>query len=144
MKTKRLVLASAVFLACIFSSAAYSQTVPGGGTECPIAYSVKRNNGNNPKVCNGNPEIRVTFLQMPAPDAIPSLTSIEYLGQPLSKISLPANGTIVNTGRGYISYCVSSTSKTVENPLDKIPPATKLVLELTASNGVICRTENLN
>lgn len=144
MKTKQFKSASLLILACIFSGAAFSQIVPGGGTECPKSYSVKRNNGNDKKVCNGDAEIRVTFLQLPTSHEVPSITSIEYEGQPLSNISLPASGTLVTTGKGYISYCVKATSKSRGDPLGKIPAGAKLVLELTSPNGVVCRTDNGN
>lgn len=140
-----LINTSFLCLACIFSTPAFSQTVPGGGTECPTSYTVKRNNGHDKKVCNGDAEIRVSFIQLPAPNDIPSITSIEYEGQPLTDISLPVAGTLVRTGKGYISYCIkASSSKSKGDPLDKIPAAAKLVLELMAPNGVVCRTDNGN
>ena len=143
MKTK-LIFTIFLFSACLFSIAAFSQTVPGGGSECPTSYSIKKSNGNGSGGCNGEAEIRVTFLQMPSPQDIPSITAIEYQAQPVTNIALPAKGILVNNGQGYISYCISaSTSKNNGNSFAKLPPAAKIVLELTTQTGVVCRTDNI-
>ncbi|HUS03338.1 MAG TPA: hypothetical protein VMY77_16475 [Chitinophagaceae bacterium] len=145
MKTKQLMFAPVLFLGCLFSIAAFSQTVPGGGSECPSSYSIKRNNGNSVGICNSDAEIRITFLDIPSPQDIPSITSIEYEGQRIPGISFPVRGALVTVGKGYISYCVAAaTGKSSGNALSKIPPGAKLILELTTPTGIVCRTDNAN
>ena len=145
MKTKPIIPAILLFLVCNFSTAAFAQTAPGGGFECPTSYSFTRNNGNGWGVCNGDAQIRVRFNQMPLPENIPVLSAIYYQGRALTKVILPAVGNLVTNGQGYVSYClVGTVQKNNRNSFDYMSRSVKIVLEFTYPDGSICRTDNVN
>ncbi len=142
MKPRLIIFAFLLFLVYFISAKAFSQTAPGGGSECPLSYSFKRNNGNGWGVCNGDQQIRVTFSPMLAPENIPVLTAIYFQGQLLSRFILPVTGDLINKQQGYVSYCLrGSFPKNNANPFSIISPSIKLVLEFTYPDGMICKTD---
>lgn len=145
MKHRLIIFAFLLFLIYFLSAKAFSQSAPGGGSECPTSYSFKRNNGNGWGVCNGDEQIRVTFSPMPSAGNIPLLTAIYYQGQPVSKVIFPVSGELVTHGQGYVSYCLrGSPHKNKGNPFGKISASIKVVLEFTYPDGMICRTDVVN
>ncbi|HEY8691088.1 MAG TPA: hypothetical protein VIM07_17780 [Chitinophagaceae bacterium] len=138
-----LLLASIFFL----STSSFAQTVPGGsgdgsggvidsgpggGTvyDCPISYSLKRNNGNGWAVCNGDGQIRIAFSQLPT--EIPQLTGIFYKANKITTINYPVDGDVSDPTLPYISYCLTGGN---------IPPAKQLTFQFTYPNGQVCTTD---
>jgi hypothetical protein len=141
MKTKTAIFSLLFCLACIFSLSTFGQTAPGGGFDCPNSYSIKKNNGGG--ICHGDALVTVIFNPMPLPGDIPMLTAIYCQGQPLNNI-LPAQGYLTTKdGEINVTYCLTeSTDK--KTSVNNISPSSKLVLEFTYSNGMVCRTDNTN
>ena len=145
MKVKLIIFAFLLFLIYFLSAKGFSQTAPGGGSECPISFSFIRNNGNGSGVGNADAQVRVAFSPLPSAENIPLLSAIYYQGQSVDKVILPVRGELVIRGRGYISYCLKeSLPKNNGNPFGKISPAIKVVLEFTYPDGMICRTDHVN
>ena len=141
MKTIPLIFSLLFSLTCIFPATAFSQEDSGGGSECPISYSIKKNNGSG--VCKGDALVTVIFNPVPTPGNIPRLTAIYYKGQTVGNM-LPVQGHLVNKGREtHISYCVTEAVSR-KNSFSNISPANKLVLEFTYPNGTSCRTHPAN
>ena len=141
MKTKPVIFLLLFFLPGILPVTAFAQMDSGGGSECPISYSFKKNNGGGK--CGGNALVAVIFNPMPLPGNIPVLTGIYYKGQPLVN-KLPVEGYLVTRGRDInISYCLSERGSQ-KGSFSNISPAGKLVLEFTYRDGTTCRTHNAN
>lgn len=141
MKTKPAIFSFLFFLASIFSLTAFAQKDSGGGSECPISYSFKKNNGGG--ACKGDALITVIFNPMPLPANIPMLTAIYYKGEPLGN-KLPAQGYLATKGgETNISYCLTEPASK-KNSFSNISPADKLVLEFTYADGTTCRTHIVN
>ncbi len=137
MKTKPVIFSFLFYLTCILSATAFAQQDTGGGYECPISYSFKKNNGGG--ACHGDALVSVRFNPMPLAGNIPMLTAIYYKEQPVSNL-LPAQGYLATKGgETYISYCLTE-SGAIEKSFSNISPAGKLVLEFTYPNGSICKT----
>ena len=125
----------------VISVTAFAQKDTGGGSECPISYSFKKNNGGGN--CGGDALVSLIFKKMPLQGNIPMLTSIYYKGQPLSS-KLPIQGYLVTkSGETNISYCLTEPGSK-KNSFSNISPAGKLILEFTYTDGTTCRTHIVN
>ena len=141
MKTKLAILAFLFGLLCFYATTAFAQQDSGGGSECPISYSIKKNNGGGK--CSGDALVTVVFNPMPLPGNIPRLTAIFYKDQFLGNM-VPAEGYLVTKGgETNITYCLTETG-TKSNPFNNISAAGKLILEFTYPNGTACRTRTPN
>ena len=141
MKTKLAILAFLFWLLCFYSATAFGQEDSGGGSECPVSYSLKKNNGGG--VCKGDALVTVIINPMPLPGYIPMLTAIYYKGETINNIS-PAKGYLVTKGgETTITYCITGSGPR-KNSFNNISSAGKMVLELTFPNGTVCRTHIVN
>ena len=141
MKTKPAIFLFLLCLTSIFSFTAFAQKDSGGGSECPISYSFKKNNGGGK--CGGDALVAVIFNPMPLPGNIPMLTAIYYKGEPLGN-KLPVPGYLeTKGGETNISYCLTEPGSK-KNSFSNISPAGKLVLEFTYTDGTTCRTHIVN
>src|SRR5688572_8232183 len=105
MKTKLAILAFLFLLLSFYASTAFAQEDSGGGSECPVSYSFKKNNGGG--ACKGDALLTVIINPMPLPGNIPMLTAIYYRGETVPNIS-PAKGYLVTrSGETNISYCIT-------------------------------------
>ena len=141
MKTKLAILAFLLWLLCFYTATAFAQSDSGGGSECPVSYSVKKNNGGGK--CQGDALVTVVFNPMPLPGNIPRLTAIFYKGQFLGSM-VPAEGYLVaKAGETNVTYCLTEPGPKT-NPFNNISAAGKLILEFTYQNGTVCRTRTPN
>ena len=143
---KNLIFTVLLMSFCLFAASAFAQDPPGNNNSgiCPISYSFKRNNGNGWGVCHSDAQIRVAFNPLPSPDNIPTLTAIYYKGNPLTNVMLPVTGEVINKTQPYVSYCLTGSvpERNNGNPNGNIPPASKLTLEFTYPDGLVCTTDN--
>ncbi|HUS03481.1 MAG TPA: hypothetical protein VMY77_17195 [Chitinophagaceae bacterium] len=141
MKSKPVIFSFLICLSCLLSVTVFAQPDSGGGSECPISYSFKKNNGGGN--CGGDALISVIFNPMPLSANIPRLTAIYYKGQPLGN-KLPVQGYLVTkAAETNISYCITETGPK-KIGFSNISPAGKLILEFTYTDGTTCRTHIVN
>lgn len=141
MKTILFVFSLSLSLIFILPVTAFAQPDSGGGSECPISYSFKKNNGGGK--CRADALVTVIFNPMPLPGNIPMLTAIYYKGQPLGN-KLPAQGYLeTQGGKTNIIYCITKPGSG-KNSFSNISAAGKLVLEFTYPDGTVCRTYAAN